>query len=500
MASPRGFDLAGAQVRDTPGDDPVPVCEGPKAIYGLRSRQTIRRLLADWLAQYKITPTELLHLPEHLARLENAGSLLQGAVQWAARAQVKGTKGDVQQRMRVLYALFDEILKQVRSDARSGRMPVLQNDDLAALARRVGEDPDPTYCFNAALSQHVAGEDSLSDKLRVLLGLLDNAPDGAVPLLDQLIADFLDDAGALTDLLGEQPDLMAALRCLVALVEGETGGRPDVPRGRDRLCRWIGAGWMPRCRDTVLRRIAQTLWGHRPLAEGDLMNEARAQASLIEGLRDAEGRLRGGLAMTEAFRARARRQLHPEAIGGLLKDAQGALAQFERLLEIEDGIIEGPSKELLGDYIQAIVASRANRADFTEVPANDARQRMRRLAELERRVAASGLAEVRRETLRAALDDFWYEVLTGSRLLERLAKGADDPTERAVRLLSFCAEAGVTQGRALGQVRAKALGVVRAPGFMEALSTRAAADADGRDRLIALRRLLRSVEATGHAF
>ena len=241
-----------------------------------------------------------------------------------------------------------------------------------------------------------------------------------------------------------------------------------------------------------------------PLADAwELINDREVLergAPDSEGLRDAEGRLRGGLAMTEAFRARARRQLHPEAIGGLLKDVKGALAHFERLLEIEAGIIEGPSKELLGDYIQAIVASRANRADFTEVPANDARQRMRRLAELERRVAASGLAEIRREMLRAALDDFCYEVLTGSRLLERLAKGADDPTERAVRLLTFCAEDGVTRGRALGQVRAKALGVVRAPGFMEALSTRAAADADGRDRLIALRRLLRSVEATGHAF
>ena len=117
MSRPRGFDLSVAPSRDVAAADFGPVCDDVDAVYSLRARQGIRRLIGDWLARHKITPTELLHLPEHLSRLENAGDLLRGAVQRAARAQVRETKGDVQQRMKVLFALFDQVLRQIRGDA-----------------------------------------------------------------------------------------------------------------------------------------------------------------------------------------------------------------------------------------------------------------------------------------------------------------------------------------------------------------------------------------------
>ncbi len=494
MPTPRGFDLSVAPSRDVAAEDFGPVCERVDAVYGLRARQTIRRLISDWLGQYKITPTELLHLPEHLARLEGAGSLLQGAVQRAARAQVQESKGDVQQRMRTLFSLFDQILKQVRTDARSGRMPTLEGDDLADLARRVADDPEPAYCFNAAIAARLAGIASVGEKLCQLLAWLAHAPDDTAPLLDQLISDFLDDSGALMGILGEHPDLLTALLCLIALARGDAWERADAPAGYDALRRWIGAGRMPYCRDAVLRRVAQTLRGHRPLCGGDLASEAAAQERLMDELRDADGWLRGGLSMSEAFRARAGRQLHAEAIARLLADSENALDRFEALLAIEGGIIEGPTKELYGEYLRPIIETPANRPDFLAVADEDARQHVRRLAALAARVKASRLADVDKEKLGEMLDDISVEVLVGTKLLERMVRAAGDPANGAVRLMDLCTEGETTPGRARDLVREKIKSLLRLPGFMEALTVKARNTAEGRQTLIAIGRLLESFE------
>ena len=373
-------------------------------------------------------------------------------------------------------------------------MPVMEGDDLADLANRVADDRQPVYCFNVAIAARLAGIDSVGAKLRLLLTYLEAAPDDAAPLLDQLIADFLDDTGSLTDILGEHPDLFTALRCLIALARGDRWERSDAPDGLDALRRWIGAGRMPYCRDAVLRRVAQSLRGHRPLAGGDLPSEVRAQEKLMDSLRDAEGWLRGGLAMTEAFRARAGRQLHADAIAGLLAGGEGPFAHFQRLLEIEGGIIEGPSKERYAEYLTAIVDSPVNRADFTDVAMDEARERMRRLAALSDSIAASRLPDVTVEKLNGALDGFCAEVLTKSRLLTRFPSGEDDAAERAIGLIGLCAEGELTRGRALEMTRSKVLALLCAPDFMEALAGRAASSSHGHEPLIALRHLLESIE------
>ena len=54
------------------GDGPL-TCWRPTDFYSVEGRRTIGRLLRDELARWRLTPTELVHHPAHVERLEDSG-------------------------------------------------------------------------------------------------------------------------------------------------------------------------------------------------------------------------------------------------------------------------------------------------------------------------------------------------------------------------------------------------------------------------------------------
>ena len=103
--------------------------------------QTMRRLLADFLARNKITITELIHRADMLEKLEATGTLYQHAIQKIAVAQAASATTPVQQIVKSLNELTTQAIQRVYRDQRKGLFPNPRADQFARAgdqARRPG--------------------------------------------------------------------------------------------------------------------------------------------------------------------------------------------------------------------------------------------------------------------------------------------------------------------------------------------------------------------------
>ena len=184
-------------------------CFKPDDLYSYHARATLTRLLRDFLARHKITITELIHRADCLETLEATGTTYQHAVQKIAVAQAASTTMPVQQIIKTLNDLATKAINRVYRDARRKYFPVVEEGGFGALSEKLAGDGDGSYVFNAALALHLAPARNWSEKLLMLLKVMEEAPadgPGRVLLLsvvDTLIAEILGGSAALHELIGE---------------------------------------------------------------------------------------------------------------------------------------------------------------------------------------------------------------------------------------------------------------------------------------------------------
>src|SRR6202012_4350108 len=104
------------QMKVAPAQEDAPhalPCFKPDDLYSYHARQTMARLLADFLARNKITITELIHRADMLEKLEATGTLYQHAIQKIAVAQAASTTIPVQQIVKSLNELTTQATQRV---------------------------------------------------------------------------------------------------------------------------------------------------------------------------------------------------------------------------------------------------------------------------------------------------------------------------------------------------------------------------------------------------
>src|ERR1017187_2173811 len=111
-------------------------CFKPDDLYSYHARQTMRRLLTDFLARNKITITELIHRADMLEKLEATGTLYQHAVQKIAVAQAASSTVPVQPIVKNLNQLATQATQRVYRDHRHGLVPTPPPAQFAELAGR----------------------------------------------------------------------------------------------------------------------------------------------------------------------------------------------------------------------------------------------------------------------------------------------------------------------------------------------------------------------------
>src|SRR6201990_17216 len=104
------------QMKVTPAQEDAPhalPCFKPEDLYSYHARQTMSRLLTDFLSRNKITITELIHRADMLEKLEATGTVYQHAIQKIAVAQAASTSTGVQQIIKSLNELTTQAFHRV---------------------------------------------------------------------------------------------------------------------------------------------------------------------------------------------------------------------------------------------------------------------------------------------------------------------------------------------------------------------------------------------------
>src|SRR3954463_10896137 len=128
------------QMKVAPAQEDAPhalPCFKPEDLYSYHARQTMSRLLTDFLSRGKITITELIHRADMLEKLEATGTVYQHAIQKIAVAQAASTSAGVQTIIKSLNELTTQAFHRVYRDQRKGLFPDPHPHQFAELAQKL---------------------------------------------------------------------------------------------------------------------------------------------------------------------------------------------------------------------------------------------------------------------------------------------------------------------------------------------------------------------------
>lgn len=476
-------------------------CFKPDDLYSYHARATMARLLCEFLARQKLTVTELIHRSDSLERLEATGTLFQHCVQKIAVAQASTTTTSVQQIIKNLNDLTAKAIARVYRDTRRKYFPVAQAGQFGALAEKLATESDGLYLLNGALSHYLGETRNWNEKLLSLLALMDELPSEGpgrtllMGAINTLVAEVLNGAAALHELIGETENLGAALLVLVDLFLGQSPENPSKHEGLTLLARHFAIDDLPDARSAVARRITAELRSVRRLSPASLVSELKILRRIANKLVLGEGRYLSHDDIIASFTLRSRRLVANESIADHLAEAAGPDDKLERLLLIEENIIGVENKRQLACFAMPILTSAAFETFFI-AGKTPPLARLKRLAELQTRVRRSGFQDKERHDISELLDKVAFEVEARSKILTSIEKIAN-PVERTVAALRLCVEGMVTEGRLSTKARAIVVSSLGQPGFLTGYVDHVSRGAQKTTAEAAMGELLQTLEKAG---
>jgi hypothetical protein len=475
------FEEGHNQVKIDPKAEDAPhalPCFKPDDLYSYHARNTIARLVSDFLARNRITVTELLHRADMLEKLEATGTLYQHAIQKVAVAQAASTSVSVQTIVKSLNELATKAIQKVYRDQRNGVFSNPGAEHIAPLAVKLAGNPDSAYLFNGALARYLADAQGWDEKVSRLLKLMDMAPEGEVPrklvlsAVDVIIAEVLAGSAALHELMGKSDNLASALNGLVALFLGKA---PDGAKlGLSALTAHFATDSLPEAKTAIANRIIAEIKSNRRLCPDSMVDELKALRGIANKLVLGVGKYLGHEELITGFTLRSKRLVAQEALGQYIAEATPD-EKIERILFVEDNIIGAENKRQLATYIAPILNAPAFESHFQN-PKVPLLSRLQRLAQLQARVRRSGFVEVTREEISARLDALALQAETRGKLFESIEARTPNPVEKAQTLLRLATGGILTEGALSARAREMILGYLGKPGFLSGYLAAAARD------------------------
>lgn len=451
-------------------ENPLP-CFCPDDLYNYHARMTIARLVGDWLARQRLTVTELLHSAAALEKFEATGTTYQHAIQKIAVAEASESEMPVSQIVKQLNELCTTAIHRVYKDEKHNVFPIIEAGGFAALAKKLAAGTGGAYILNGALAKYLANARGWDDKLQRLLALMPEiAPEGKqrallLGAIDTLVAEMLNGAAALADLLGRNPDLGHALVNLTQLFLGEKVETAEgTGEGINHLAGFFAKDELPNARSAIAHRILTELRGMKRLSPSSLEDELKMLRRLANRLVRGQGKYLSHEDLIGAFTDRSKRLVTHEPLAQFLQSAKTGDEKVDRLLTVEENIIGAENKRTLATFIMPIITSNTFEEQISAgaPPA----QRLKRAAELQERVLRAGFQDVQKNQIASAIDMIALRIERRSGLLAALHQRLPNPVERAQAILK-CWSAGLfTQGELSTKAKRYLFAALGKPGFL----------------------------------
>lgn len=138
-------------------DQTGPRCLAPTDLYEPLARETIGRVLEDWLKRQGATPFELLHRPDLAERLEASGLELQHAIQKVAIPESQAVGQPVHDLVRHYQKLGERTLERVVAAGRRELFPGLEDRSIADLAHRLSGKAERGFVMGGIVAGALKG-------------------------------------------------------------------------------------------------------------------------------------------------------------------------------------------------------------------------------------------------------------------------------------------------------------------------------------------------------
>ena len=444
-------------------------CFKPDDLYTYHARQTMMRLLVEFLGRNKITITELIHRADMLEKLEATGTLYQHAVQKIAVAQAASGTTPVQKIVKNLNELITQATQRVYRDQRKGLFPNPRPDQFAELATRLAGQGDAAYLFNGALARHLRDTQGWNEKVLALLEILPQAPADGEPRalvlssIDAILAEALSASTALHELIGQAENLAEALTRLVELFLGKSQADSN-HGGLTALAARFAADELPEARTAIANRIVAEFKSAKRLRPDSLVEELTALRRLANRVVYGVGKFLSHEDLIAAFTLRSKRLVTQETLSGYIHDCAPD-EKIERLLFVEENIIGIENKRQLAGFITPVLNS-ASFESFFQNPKIPLLQRLQRLTQLQGRVRRASFVDVQQEEIASRMDRLAWDVAGRAKLFENLEAKNQSPVEKAATLLKLTVGGFFTEGALSGRARDVILSCLATPGFL----------------------------------
>ena len=443
-------------------------CFKPEDLYSYHARQTMSRLLTDFLSRGKVTITELIHRADMLEKLEATGTVYQHAVQKVAVAQAANTTTPVQQIVKSLNELTTQAFNRVYRDQRKGLFPDPAPEQFAELAAKLAGQGEAAYIFNGALARHLKDATGWDHKVLMLITIMEKPPTEEAPRklvlssVDAILAEILGGSAALQDLMGPAENLGQALNQLVNLFLGKL---PEGSKaGLAALTHHFAADDLPEARTAVANRIVAEFKSNKRLCPEFMVEELKTLRSMANRIVMGVGKYLSHEDLIAAFTLRSKRLVANEAMGQHIAEAP-IEEKIERILFVEDNIIGAENKRQLSTYIMPVLNSAAFE-NYFQNPKVPLVQRLQRLAQLQARVRRSGFIDVTREEIAVKMDALAVQMEARGKLFESIEARTTNPVEKAQTLLKLATGGLLTEGQLSNKARELILGYMSKPGFL----------------------------------
>jgi hypothetical protein len=295
-----------------PQIDEAPLCATRDDLYAAASRKTLNRLFRQYLDKTTLTPSEIMHIGREMKRLNDFESIVQTAIDRAARVQ-KGPEGeDAKKRTDALWKIAESVTKRA-NEADKLKLPSIRETGFDAAIQAVAKTAKPeelTFLLRCTVARELSQSRSWYGKLTQAMEWSKASEEPAsMPLLDDFISDTLGSATILTDLLGQQPSLADALNKLLDMATGRfkgpsKGQSAEVTAIEELLCKLMATGKLPASQDILMERVRAELRGNSPLIRNNQIVEQERFRELIRRVLHEDGVL-GGSGMAESLVHRA---------------------------------------------------------------------------------------------------------------------------------------------------------------------------------------------------
>jgi hypothetical protein len=477
--------------RPAPVEPRGPACRGVHDLYAPHGRETIGRVLEDWLARQTATAFELLHRPDLAERLEASGVELQHAIQKVAVPEAQAVPGQsVHDLMRHYQRLAEQAIERLLKAGRDREFADLETQSVADLAQGLAGAPDRAFLMGGAVAGSLRGLVGARARLERLMDICDRAlVEGAPRALvfvsvEQILCELLGSRAGLAQILGPGLDQGSSLAAAVRMVAPREVGAilahdprlallvPPVEGPPARLGERLAAGEFPLLAAALARMVLRELMSQRRLRPGDAVGEIDILRALATALTATAGRLLTLEEVQTAFIERSRSLVAADFVAAYVADCASVLAEAERLTRLCENVTGGANKRAAARWLDACVASlrfetemRGRLKTETAPPG----QRLLSLVALQRSVRNAGLPERETQAIVEALGMVGGAVEADARLTTQIARApVPIPQKLAALLRLAAAETGPT-GPVAERARAEAMRLMRAPDTRAAL-------------------------------